>query len=65
MLGAAPGQVGLSRRALGERDEQPVSRELEQLVPGPLRQCDDDALAVRIKDGELAQVFDLRRALPE
>jgi hypothetical protein len=51
LLGAPPGQVGRSLHALGQREEEPVTRELEQLVPEPLRHCDDDASTVRIEDG--------------
>ena len=49
--GTAPDRVGRFLHALGQDDEQPVTRELEQVVPGLLRQCDDDATTVRIEDG--------------
>ncbi len=51
LLGAAPGQVGRSHRALGQREEESVTCELEQIAPETLRECDDDASTVPIADG--------------
>jgi hypothetical protein len=48
VLVAVPGQVGRSLHALGQREEESVTRELEQLVLGLLRQYDEDASTVAI-----------------
>jgi len=51
---AAPDRIDgphTSLHALGQRDEQPVTRDLEQIAPEPLRECDDDASTVPIADG--------------
>ena len=49
--GGAPGELGGARHALGQQDDRPVTRELRQLGPARLRQCDDGTLAVRTEDG--------------